>query len=61
MAALSDLPTLILYDRGVMDMCAYVTTEERDAIFDQEQWKVVQLRDERYDLVMHLVTAADGA
>lgn len=44
-----------------MDMCAYVTIEERDAIFDQEQWKVVQLRDERYDLVMHLVTAADGA
>ncbi len=35
LAAISDLPSLILYDRGVMDCCAYITTEERDAIFDQ--------------------------
>lgn len=32
---MSDMPSLILYDRGLVDGCAYITAEERDAIYDQ--------------------------
>jgi hypothetical protein len=27
----------------------------------REEWNVVNLRDRRYDAIIHLVTAADGA
>lgn len=45
LASMSDVPALLLCDRGVMDATAYITAEERNAIFDQEQWKTVKLRD----------------
>ncbi len=35
LASMSDMPSLILYDRGLVDGCAYITAEERDAIYDQ--------------------------
>ncbi len=61
LAALSSKPTIILYDRGVLDAFAYISKEEANAILYEEEWSMVGLRDERYDLVIFLVTAADGA
>lgn len=61
LAVMSKMPAIILYDRGTMDPYAYVTPDEFQAILDEEGWSVVNLRDKRYDCVVFLVTAADGA
>jgi CYTH domain-containing protein/predicted ATPase len=52
---------IIIYDRGIMDACAYV---DKDAVFK----KMLERRGltfadiySHYDAVFHLVTAADGA
>ena len=52
---------VVLTDRGVMDGSAYVSENIWFAILDETGWTNVQLRDKRYDQVVHLVTAADGA
>jgi hypothetical protein len=31
------------------------------ALLDETGWSTIQLRDRRYEAVIHLVTAADGA
>lgn len=61
LASKNDQPTIILCDRGTMDSCAYVTKDEFNTIMDQEGWNLVSLRDKRYDAVIFLTTAADGA
>jgi hypothetical protein len=56
-------PSVILYDRGLLDVAAYLPPDKWEAVLNHNQW----LRDgflgviERYDLILHLVTAADGA
>jgi hypothetical protein len=60
-ASMEKVPTLILCDRGVMDGKAYMSKDEWQALLDETGWNTVQLRDKRYDAVLHLVTAADGA
>ncbi len=52
---------VILCDRGVMDGAAYMTKPMWQALLDETGWTNSQLRDNRYDMVLHLVTAADGA
>ena len=52
---------VILCDRGVMDGSAYMTKPMWQALLDETGWSNSQLRDRRYDMVLHLVTAADGA
>jgi CYTH domain-containing protein/predicted ATPase len=54
-------PTIILCDRGAMDVSAYLPREAWMALLDEYDWTVVGLRDKRYEAVLHLVTAADGA
>lgn len=54
-------PAVILSDRGVMDGSVYVTKDEFQQVMDEHSTDVVQLRDNRYDAVFHLVTCADGA
>lgn len=54
-------PALLLCDRGAMDVAAYLPPDAWQALLDEEGWTVVGLRDRRYDAVIHLVTAADGA
>ena len=54
-------PTVILCDRGVMDGKAYAPEEIWQALLDETQWNTIQLRDRRYEAVIHMVTAADGA
>lgn len=53
--------SFILCDRGSCDGRAYMTKEQWDTMLGQNSWDMVKLRDERYDLVVHLVSAADGA
>lgn len=54
-------PSLILMDRGLMDSLGYVGQEVWDKILESTGWSNIELRDNRYDAVIHLVTAADGA
>lgn len=51
---------LILYDRGLLDNKAYVSKEEFEQILNRFDVNESQLID-RYDLVIHLVTTANGA
>jgi CYTH domain-containing protein/thymidylate kinase len=54
-------PSVVLCDRGTMDVSAYLPPEAWTALLNEQDWTVVGLRDKRYDAVIHLVTAADGA
>jgi CYTH domain-containing protein/predicted ATPase len=58
----SDRPSLIICDRGLMDNRAFLSeTQWQDLFATLEETSVVELRDSRYDAVIHLITAADGA
>lgn len=51
---------VIIFDRGCMDCRAYMAKEEFEQVLKDNLWSVVDLRDKRYDAVIHLVTAANG-
>ena len=53
-------PTLIVCDRGTLDISAYMTPEMWEEITAKAGTDSNRLR-ERYDAVLHLVSAADGA
>ena len=53
--------SLILSDRGLMDGKAYLPQEDWDEMLKRNNWEDRELREERYDAVCHLVTAALGA
>lgn len=53
-------PVLIVCDRGTMDISAYITPKEWDEITAKAGTSTNALL-ERYDAVLHLVSAADGA
>ena len=61
MAEECEEPTVIVCDRGVMDISAYMTPEMWKQITSELGVTTAQLRDHRYDAVLHLVSAADGA
>lgn len=61
LGALLEKPAVILCHRGVMDASAYISEETWQIILDEQGWSAVNLRDRRYDAVLHLVSAADGA
>lgn len=54
-----DKPTIIVCDRGLLDDKAYVSEEEFVKLTKKFKTTTFDLLN-RYDLVMHLVTAADG-
>ena len=60
MAEVCNKPVLIVCDRGTMDISAYMTPEMWDDIIHCAGTNTGELR-ERYDAVLHLVSAADGA
>mmetsp|Transcript_18825 Transcript_18825/g.32156 ORF Transcript_18825/g.32156 Transcript_18825/m.32156 type:complete len:249 (+) Transcript_18825:506-1252(+) len=62
-AKLSDPTTdvVVLMDRGLMDGSAYVSHGQWQALMDDLGVTTLHLRDNRYDAVIHMVTAADGA
>lgn len=61
LAEVSHEHTVILCDRGVMDGKAYMDPEGWQVLLDENGFNVINLRDKRYDAIIHLVTAADGA
>ena len=60
MAEVCTKPTLIVCDRGTMDISAYMTPEMWEDITTKAGTDTNQLK-ARYDAVLHLVSAADGA
>ena len=54
-------PCVIVCDRGAMDISAYMQPEMWEKITRDVGTTTHHLRDERYDAVLHLVSAADGA
>ena len=60
---LSDMhnKTIVICDRGTMDCCAYTRPAYWSDILARHKLTNVELRDARYDCVIHLVTAAYGA
>lgn len=60
-AELCGAPAVVIFDRGAMDFQAYLPARLWQAMLDEMHQSVVSLRDRRYDAVIHLVTAADGA
>lgn len=53
-------PVLVVCDRGAMDISAYIKPEEWEDITAMAGTDSARLRD-RYNAVLHLVSAADGA
>ena len=53
-------PTLVVCDRGTMDISAYMAPEMWEEITAKVGTSSSELR-QRYDAVLHLVSAADGA
>lgn len=60
-ASASTRPSYILSDRGAVDGRAYMPDHLWFTMLKENGWDMVGLRDARYDLVVHLITAADGA
>lgn len=61
MAEQCDEPTMIICDRGAMDISAYMEPQLWKDITAAVGISTTDLRDHRYDAVLHLVSAADGA
>lgn len=51
---------VLVYDRGIMDNSAYIDQESFEKLLIENNLKKVELL-YHYDMVLHLVTAADGA
>jgi len=60
-ASIQSRPVLLIVDRGAVDNFAYCSAEVKANILESTGWNMNYLRNERYDLVIHLVTAAFGA
>ncbi|MCR4583024.1 MAG: AAA family ATPase [Prevotella sp.] len=60
LAEVCTIPALVVCDRGTLDISAYMTPEMWLDITAKEHTSSQQLR-QRYDAVLHLVSAADGA
>uniref|UniRef100_A0A1Q3FYG0 NadR/Ttd14 AAA domain-containing protein n=1 Tax=Culex tarsalis TaxID=7177 RepID=A0A1Q3FYG0_CULTA len=52
---------LIICDRGVMDASAFVSKEKWERMLKTNAWNPVELRDNRYNHILHMVSAANGA
>lgn len=61
LAQLNKKPTLIVCDRGTCDTFAYCSPDVKDAVLKEEGWDMHYLSFGRYDMVIHLVTSANGA
>ena len=52
---------LLICDRGTCDTFAYCDQRVRDAVLKKENWTIDMLNYMRYDKIIHMVTAANGA
>ena len=60
LATVCTKPVLVVCDRGALDISAYMAPDEWESITREADTNPNALR-ERYDAVLHLVSAADGA
>lgn len=60
-AAEDPTPAVLICDRGLMDSLAYIPPDGWQALLDERGWTITGLRDRRYEAVIHIVTAAEGA
>uniref|UniRef100_A0A1I8A322 AAA_28 domain-containing protein n=1 Tax=Steinernema glaseri TaxID=37863 RepID=A0A1I8A322_9BILA len=56
-----DKNVLIICDRGAMDPSAYIDSESWNKMLDECGLNQFELRENRYNQIVHMVTAADGA
>ncbi|PNF36857.1 TRPL translocation defect protein 14 [Cryptotermes secundus] len=52
---------LIICDRGTMDASAFISCEKWERMMGANGWNSVELRDNRYNQIIHMVSAANGA
>lgn len=52
---------IIICDRGTMDASAFITKGEWESLMKNNGWNPVELRDTRYNQIIHMVSAAKGA
>lgn len=52
---------LIICDRGVMDASAYIETDKWEEMKKSNGWNEIEMRDNRYNQIVHMVSAANGA
>ncbi|XP_066253004.1 TRPL translocation defect protein 14 isoform X1 [Euwallacea similis] len=52
---------LIICDRGAMDASAFISKERWENIMASNSWNNIELRDNRYNQIIHMVSAAKGA
>ncbi|XP_058805372.1 TRPL translocation defect protein 14 isoform X2 [Phymastichus coffea] len=52
---------LIICDRGAMDASAFISKEKWELMMALNNWNNVELRDNRYNQIIHMVSAANGA
>ncbi|KPJ07908.1 hypothetical protein RR48_12750 [Papilio machaon] len=52
---------LIICDRGAMDASAFISKEKWEEMLNTNNWNSVELRDNRYNQIVHMVSAANGA
>lgn len=51
---------IMLCDRGIMDGKAYCENDAWETLIKQKGWAIDDMRDKRYDAVLHLATTAEG-
>ena len=56
-----DKPSIVLIDRGLLDGKAFIPPGLWTTILREQGLDEQKLRDDSYDAIIHLVTAADGA
>lgn len=56
-----DRDAVVVFDRGYLDNMAYMTKEAFDLYIKTTGVNLEEIRDSRYDMVIHMVTAANGA
>ncbi|KAK7580122.1 hypothetical protein V9T40_000751 [Parthenolecanium corni] len=52
---------LIICDRGAMDVSSYISQEKWERLMAANNLNIVELRDARYNQIVHMVSAANGA
>jgi len=61
LAEASERNCLVICDRGTMDASAFVSKEQWEEILSKNSCDEVDIRDNRYHQVVHMVTSAKGA
>ena len=61
LAEASERNCLVICDRGAMDASAFVSRKDWEELLAQNHLDEVDIRDNRYNQVVHMVTAANGA